>query len=114
MLVRVDPASSVPLYGQVAAQVRGTILRGEIGAGERLPPARELADALDLNMHTVLRAYAELRDEGLVELRRGRGVTVVAAPAKTRVRHLVSDLVVEARRLGLTNREVQALVREQL
>jgi len=76
MLFGVDPDSPAGLSDQIASQVRGALVSGRLEPGDKLPPARELASGLSVNMHTVLRAYAALRDDGLVELRRGRGAQV--------------------------------------
>jgi DNA-binding transcriptional regulator YhcF (GntR family) len=78
MLFRVDPSSALGLADQLAAQVRGALATGALTAGEQLPAARQVAAGLDINMHTVLRAYQALRDEGLIDLRRGRGAVVRA------------------------------------
>lgn len=77
MLFRVDPASAVPLGDQIAACVRGALADGSANPGECLPAGRELADSLGANVHTVLRGYQRLREEGLIELRRGRGAVIV-------------------------------------
>lgn len=104
----------MPLADQIAAQVRGAVSRGEVVASERLPSARDLAGALDVNMHTVLRAYAQLRDEGLIELRPGRGAVVRASVDADRARlgELARQFVSAARRLGLGDEEMVAMVRE--
>ena len=115
MLWRIDTQSPQPLHEQLAGQIRRGIAARELAEGEKLPPARDLAKGLGVNMHTVLRAFQTLRDEGLLEVRRGRG-TSVAADAKSAARHveLARRLVSEARRAGLGNREILQLVEVQL
>ena len=111
MLIRIDPASGDALFDQLAAAIRAEIGRGSVGPGDRLPAARELAASLDINIHTVLRAYQELRDEGLVDLRRGRGAIVTeqaAAPAE--LAGAIRTLVADARRLGVSSSTLTALV----
>jgi DNA-binding transcriptional regulator YhcF (GntR family) len=112
MLLRIDPLSSVPLYHQLASGVRAAIAAGEAPAGEQLPPARTLARDLGINMHTVLRAYADLRDEGLIELRRGRGAVVRADAARGRaaLHEAARALIGEARRQGVSTSELQELI----
>ncbi|MFD8880232.1 GntR family transcriptional regulator [Corynebacterium xerosis] len=78
MLIQLDSTSATPLYAQLVASLRRAVSTGEVPVGDKLPSAGDLAQALDLNKNTVLRAYRQLRDEGVVELRRGRGATVVA------------------------------------
>lgn len=113
MLVKVDPGSPDPLFSQIAAQVRSAIARGQLAEGDRLPPARELADLLDVNMHTVLRAYGDLRNEGLVDMRRRRGVTVRAAgDTRARLVGLVRELRAEAAKQGLSRAELRKLIEE--
>ncbi len=114
MLFRVDASAAVPLADQIAAQVRGGIVHGDLVPGERLPPARDLAAALEVNIHTVLRAYGRLREEGLVDVRRGRGAVVRgdADPQRLRVRELARQFAAEAGRLGLAEDEMVAMIRE--
>ena len=115
VLVRIDEADPRTLYVQIADQLRGAIARGHVGDGDRLPPGRDLAGMLKVNLHTVLRAYGQLRDEGLVEMRRGRGVTVLGgASTRTTLSEMAARLVSDARGMGLDRREVLALVEEQL
>ncbi|WP_395243945.1 GntR family transcriptional regulator [Agromyces sp. MMS24-K17] len=115
MIIRIDPASATPIFEQLVRAVRGEILAGRLAAGERLPAARELADSLEVNGHTVLHAYQTLRDEGLVELRRGRGAVVTSAATElAELRRHAVDLVVAARERGITPDAVLALVREEL
>jgi GntR family transcriptional regulator len=114
VLVRFDPASDAPLFAQLAASMRSEIARGAYAPGDRLPSGRELADALGINLHTVLRAYQELRDDGVLELRRGRGAVVrQGADATAPLLPAVSALVADARRRGVGAATLIALIREE-
>ncbi len=114
MLLRLDPSADEPLFAQLVSQVRLAIARGEVADGDRLPAARELAESLDVNIHTILRAYQELRDDGLIELRRGRGAVVASGPERDHAALLaaVDDVVREARALGLSPQATADLVKE--
>ncbi|MDR0346664.1 MAG: GntR family transcriptional regulator [Nocardiopsaceae bacterium] len=110
-MLEIDPASPVALHEQVAAAIRRAIVEGEAGAGERLPPARDLAAVLGVNANTVLRALRTLRDEGLVEFRRGRGVSVTGiAPQRSPVVAKARELVTLARRFGYQPHELAAII----
>jgi GntR family transcriptional regulator len=111
MIGTVDPTDATPLHEQVAAEIRRAIADGEATSGERLPPARDLAAVLHVNSNTVLRALRDLRDEGLLEFRRGRGVTVaVGAPDRGAVIRQARDLVRFARRRGYRKDELVTLI----
>ena len=97
---KLDHGDPTPLFEQTAAEIRRAIADGEAKPGERLPPARDLAAVLGVNTNTVLRALRALRDEGLLEFRRGRGITVVGTPEQSVVIEGARDLVRLARRHG--------------
>jgi GntR family transcriptional regulator len=108
--VNVDRSAPADLHEQVAAEIRRAIAEGEARAGERLPPARDLAAVLGVNRNTVLRALRELRDEGLLEFRRGRGVTVVGTPPQGAIHARARELVELARRHGYRREELIQLI----
>jgi GntR family transcriptional regulator len=108
--VRIIPEAGVPLYQQVAAEVRRAIAEGEAKPGERMPLAKDLAKVLGVNTNTVLRALRELRDEGLLEFRRGRGITVAGTPERGVVIARVRELVSFARQQGYQPDEVIAMI----
>lgn len=114
MIFELDPSGTGPLHERIAGIVRHGVASGELAPRERLPTAKDLAAALDVNANTVLRAYRQLRDEGLVDLRRGRGATItVAAVDRSLLLESVDRLVNEARRLGMSTDEVHQLVEER-
>jgi len=103
----------VPLHEQVAAAVRRAIADGEAGPGERLPPARDLAAVLGVNANTVFRALRTLREEGLVEFGRGRGVSVTGiGPQRSVVVAKARELVAVARRYGYRPEELTAIIEQ--
>ena len=114
MLLRLDPASDAPLFAQVAASVRADAAAGRLKPGDRLPSARDVAAALGVNLHTVLRAYQELRDDGVIELRRGRGAVVASAPDHGPLHEAISALVATTRRLDIPPATAVALLKEAL
>ncbi|MGB4779353.1 GntR family transcriptional regulator [Microbacterium sp.] len=113
MLLRVDPQSAVPVFVQIAASIRVDAAMGRLVPGDRLSSAREVAASLGVNVHTVLHAYNTLRDEGLIDLRRGRGAVVTDAAVALAALHTeILLLARRARDLGLPADTLAALVKE--
>lgn len=113
MLFRIDPSSDAPLFAQLAAAVRTDAAAGRLRPGDRLPAAREVAASLGINLHTVLHAYQDLREEGLVDMRRGRGAVVTdAAEPLASLHSEILALARSARVLGLSADAIASLVKE--
>jgi GntR family transcriptional regulator len=111
--VEIDHSSLVPLYEQVAAAIRRAIAEGEARSGERLPPAKDLAAVLGVNANTVFRALRTLREEGLVEFRRGRGISVTGiAPERSPVVAKARELVAVARRYGYRPEDLAEIIEQ--
>jgi GntR family transcriptional regulator len=101
------------LHDQVAADIRRAIAEGEAVPGDRLPLVKDIAAVLGVNKNTVLRAMHILRDEGLVEFRRGRGITVIGTPEQSAMLVKVKELVGFARHYGYQTDEVIEMIRDQ-
>ncbi len=108
--VKISREDAADLHRQVAAEIRRAIADGEAQPGERLPPAVDLGAILGVNRNTVLRALRDLRDEGLLDFRRGRGVTVSGTPQQGAVHRHARELVELAREHGYRREELLALV----
>jgi GntR family transcriptional regulator len=98
--IEIDRREPTGLHEQVAAEIRRAIADGEARPGERLPPARDLAAVLSVDTNTVLRALRTLREEGLLEFRRGRGIHVAGTPEQGAVVARARELVRFAREQG--------------
>jgi GntR family transcriptional regulator len=114
----IDRASALPVYVQLAEQIRLLIHRGALAQGDPLPTARELAVALGVNANTVARVYRDLQQQGLLRLERGLG-TFVDRPRSTptledrdyqRIVKRAKELVALWRDAGLTARELSQLI----
>jgi GntR family transcriptional regulator len=110
--VKVNKEDPTDLYQQVAAEIRRAIADGEAKPGERLPPAKDLAAVLGVNTNTVLRSLRLLRDEGLLEFRRGRGISVAGSPERGAVVQRARDLVDFARQQGYRTDELIEIIEQ--
>jgi GntR family transcriptional regulator len=108
--VKINRDESINLHVQVAAEIRRAIAAGEAKPGDRLPPARDLAAELGVNTNTVLRALRLLRDEGLLDFKRGRGVHVSGTPEESALINGARELVDLARHYGYRRKELLDLI----
>lgn len=111
-MLEVNRSDPTLLHDQVAAEIRRSIANGEASAGERLPPARDLAAVLGVNVNTVLRALRTLRDEGLLEFRRGHGIRVAGTPQRGAVIAKATELLALARHHGYRRDELLEIIRD--
>ena len=97
MLFRVNATAGQPLYLQLMEQIRHAAETGLLQDGEQLPGIRTLAEELVVSPNTVVKAYTELENEGLLELRQGAGAFVTL---NRRTRQLADRMQVARRRVG--------------
>ncbi len=105
-----DPTDPMPLHEQAGAQIRRSIAEGDARAGQRLPPAKDLAAVMGVNTNTVLRALRALREEGLLEFRRGHGIRVSGTPEDGAVAARARELVSFARSRGYGREELARMI----
>lgn len=115
MAVKLDMASPVPLYMQIKNQIIIAIASGDYEPGARLPSVRAFAEDLEVNMHTVNKAYLLLRDEGYITLDRRRGGVVSEVPKEPVdgfIRQLSEELLpaaAGAKCMGMSRKEFRKL-----
>lgn len=109
--MEINRDEAVALHAQVASEIRRAIAEGEILQGERLPPAIDLAAVLGVNKNTVIRALHQLRDDGLLDFTRGRGIRVVGTPQKSLLLVRVRELLEYARKEGYRVDDVVSMMR---
>jgi GntR family transcriptional regulator len=121
MLFDIQPKSSVPIYEQIVAQITYGIASGGLEVGMLIPSVRELASNLTVHPNTVARAYQELERQGMLTVRRGKGMEVAAAALRLsrnerqeKVRARIREALREAVSSALSPEEIRKLVDEEL
>ncbi len=109
--MEIDRDEAVALYVQVASEIRRAIAEGEILQGQRLPPVVDLAAVLGVNKNTVIRAMHQLRDDGLLDFTRGRGIRVVGTAQKSALLARIDELLEYARKEGYRVDDVVSMMR---
>ena len=120
-VLQIDLASDLPASEQIVRGLRAILLAGQFRPGNQLPSVRQLATDLGVHHNTVAGAYRQLAEEGWLDLRRGRGATVIerSAPAPTpraeaEFRQRLEEVVVKALAEGVPEggvvRELTALI----
>lgn len=118
MYITIDGRDGRPIYRQVVDGIKELIARGELEKGSSLPPVRQVAADLGVNLNTVALAYRSLQKDGLVRIRHGAGAVVVSQvlgekseeQLLTQLRAALTQLVLA----GLTRGEISALVTNEL
>lgn len=120
MQFQIDASSRVPIYRQLADQIREAVARGQLAQDEKLPSVRELSKQLTINPNTVARVYTELEREGVLNTRPGLGVFVAETKneltrkvRRERLVRLVDQTLTEAVHLGFTRDEATELFTER-
>jgi len=118
VFITIDTSERRPIYEQVADQIKELIARGELSEGAALPPVRQLAADIGVNMNTIAVAYRELQIEGLITIKHGSGAVVASRVARTTdeeelrkpLRNALTGLVLA----GLTSRRIMQIVTEEI
>jgi len=114
LFINIDPSSGLPIYLQIAQQIKTAVAMGRLQPEDSLPSVRQLAVNLAVNPNTVARAYLDLEIEGVIYKRQGAGTFVSGQGvemSKNERRRALSELIekalVEGVNLGLDERELR-------
>jgi GntR family transcriptional regulator len=117
----ISTGSPIPIYRQIADQVRLAVATGNLSVGDPLPSVRSLAEELVINPNTVARAYADLAREGLLEPRAGLGVFITRRrrvftkeEGRRRLEPILNSLVSEAMSLGCSFEDLREAFESKL
>jgi GntR family transcriptional regulator len=118
MFVTVDERDARPLYQQLVDEIKTLIARGELEEGTLLPPVRQVASDLGVNLNTVAFAYRRLQKEGLIRVRHGSGAVVISQTLREkpddRLRAQLRTALTQLILAGLKPAEIRTLINEEL
>jgi GntR family transcriptional regulator len=118
MYVTVDERDVRPLYQQLVDEIKTLIARGELAEGTMLPPVRQVASDLGVNLNTVAFAYRRLQKEGLIRVRHGSGAVVISQTLKEkpddRLRIQLRTALAQLVLAGLKPAEIKAIINKEL
>src|SRR5262245_66510448 len=118
MFVTVDERDARPLYQQLVDEIKTLIARGELEEGTLLPPVRQVASDLGVNLNTVAFAYRRLQKEGLIRVRHGSGAVVISQivteKPEDRMRAQLRTALTQLVLAGLKQSEIKALIHQEL
>lgn len=118
MFIVIDENDRRPIYRQVADEIKALIARGELAEGATLPPVRQMAGDLGVNLNTIAAAYRELQGEGLITVRHGSGAVVAARTASgqstAEMRKPLRAALTQFSLAGLNRAEIMNIVAEEL
>lgn len=118
MYITIDERDGRPLYQQLVDEIKTLIARGELAQGTSLPPVRQVASDLGVNLNTVAFAYRRLQKEGLIRVRHGSGAVVISQTLDTnqedRLRAQLRTALTQLVLAGLKQPEIKALINEEL
>lgn len=117
MILKIDMASSIPIYQQIRNQIVFGVAKGKIKAGDSLPTVRQLASDLDVNPMTVNKAYALLKDEEIIVIDRRHGAKINNLGMKGNAfdphfNHRTQLLISEARMKGASRQDTERHILE--
>jgi GntR family transcriptional regulator len=118
MYITIDESDRRPVYRQVADEIKGLIARGELREGMALPPVRQVADDLGVNLNTIAAAYRELQKEGLLKVKHGSGALVsarrVTQQNDAELRKALRASLAHLALAGLPRSEIVEIVNEEI
>jgi GntR family transcriptional regulator len=121
MLITIDERDSRPLYLQITGQIKEQVRKGLLRPGDELPSVRELADSLEINMHTVRSAYLKLRDQGIITMRLGRKARIAVPDRQENTLEMEKDItfrlneiITDALLMGYKPADILGLVEQRI